>query len=166
MEMLQFNTEPSICPGNRHYTYDYIVYSNRRGFLSICIYTYTCVCSSDKLHQYIIFLNAIKWKKHPLKTLVLFLICKFICKWDSSDFFMYIDSRQSVSHSEQDVLRTTEHRIHYNDVIMSTIASHITSLMIVYSIVYSDADQRKHQSSASLALVRGIHRGPVNSPRK
>ena len=48
---------------------------------------------------------------------------------------------------------------HYNDVIMGTIASQITSLTIVYSIVYSDADQRKHQSSASLAFVRWIHRG-------
>ena len=49
---------------------------------------------------------------------------------------------------------------------MGTIASQITSTTIVYSIVYSDADQRKHQSSASLALVRQIHRGPVNSPHK
>ena len=55
---------------------------------------------------------------------------------------------------------------HYNDVIVGTIASQITSLMIVYSTVYSDADQRKHQSSASLAFVRGNHRGPVNSPHK
>ena len=55
---------------------------------------------------------------------------------------------------------------HYDDVIMTTIASQITSLTIVNSIVYSDADQRKHQSSASLAFVRGIHRGPVNSPHK
>ena len=55
---------------------------------------------------------------------------------------------------------------HYNDVIMSAIASQITSLTIVYSTVYSDADQRKHQSSASLAFVWGIHRGPVNSPHK
>ena len=55
---------------------------------------------------------------------------------------------------------------HYSDVIMGTIASQITSLKIVYSIVYSDADQRKHQSSASLAFVWGIHRGPVNSPHK
>ena len=55
---------------------------------------------------------------------------------------------------------------HYNDVIMGAIASQITSLAIVYSIVYSDTDQRKHQSSASLAFVRGIHRGPVNSPHK
>ena len=52
---------------------------------------------------------------------------------------------------------------HYDDVIMGAMASQITSLTIVYSTVYSDADQRKHQSSASLAFVQGIHRGPVNS---
>ena len=56
--------------------------------------------------------------------------------------------------------------VHYDDVIMRAMASQITSLAIVYSIVYSDADQRKHQSSASLAFVWGIHRGPVNSPHK
>ena len=55
---------------------------------------------------------------------------------------------------------------HYNDVITGAIASQITSLTIVFSTVYSDADQRKHQSSASLAFVQGIHRGPVNSPHK
>ena len=55
---------------------------------------------------------------------------------------------------------------HYYDVIMGMIASQITSLTIVYLSVYSDADQRKHQSSASLAFVWGIHRGPVNSPHK
>ena len=47
---------------------------------------------------------------------------------------------------------------HYNDVIMGTMASQITSLVIVYSTIYSSTDQRKHQSSASLAIVRGIHR--------
>ena len=55
---------------------------------------------------------------------------------------------------------------HYNDVIMVAIASKITSLTIVYSTVHSDADQRKHQSSASLAFLWGIHRGPLNSPHK
>ena len=55
---------------------------------------------------------------------------------------------------------------HYDDVIMSAIASQITSLTIVYSTVYPSADQSKHQSSASLAFVWGIHRGPVNSPHK
>ena len=54
----------------------------------------------------------------------------------------------------------------YNDVILSAIASQITSLTIVYLNVYSCADHRIHQSSASLASVRGIHRWPGNSPHK
>ena len=49
---------------------------------------------------------------------------------------------------------------------MGAIASQITSLTIVYSIVYSDADQRKHKSAAPLAFVWGIHRGLVNFPHK
>ena len=49
---------------------------------------------------------------------------------------------------------------------MGTMASQITSLALVYSTVYSGADERKHQSSASLAFVQGIHREPVNSPHK
>ena len=55
---------------------------------------------------------------------------------------------------------------HYNDVIMSAMASQITSLTIVYSTVYSGTDQTKHQSTASLAFMRGIHRWPVNSRHK
>ena len=55
---------------------------------------------------------------------------------------------------------------HYIDVIMGGMASQITSLTIAYSTVYSGADQSKHQSSASLAFLWGIYRGPVNSPHK
>ena len=57
-------------------------------------------------------------------------------------------------------------KIHYSDVTMSTMPSQITSRTIVYSIIFSVADHRKHQSSAPLALVRGIHRSPVNSAHK
>ena len=53
-----------------------------------------------------------------------------------------------------------------NDVIMSTMASQITSVSVVCSTIGSGSDQRKYQSSASLAFVRGIHRWPVNSPHK
>ena len=49
---------------------------------------------------------------------------------------------------------------------MRSMVSQITSLTVVYSTVYSHADQWKHQSSASLAFVRGNHRWPVNSPHK
>ena len=46
---------------------------------------------------------------------------------------------------------------------MKAMASQMTSLTIVYLTVYSGTDERKHQSSASLAFVRGIHQWPVNS---
>ena len=49
---------------------------------------------------------------------------------------------------------------------MGAMAFQITSLTIVYSNVYSGADQRTHQNSAPLAFVRGIHQWPVNSPHK
>ena len=55
---------------------------------------------------------------------------------------------------------------HYNDAIMSGMASQITSLTIVYSIFFSDADQRQQQSSASLAFVWGINRWPLNALHK
>ena len=63
-------------------------------------------------------------------------------------------------------LTCLRHYRHYSDVIMGAMASQITSLTVVYSIVYSAAEQRKHQSSAPLAFVRGIHRWTVNSPHK
>ena len=56
--------------------------------------------------------------------------------------------------------------VNCSDVIMSATASQITGVSIVYSTVCSGADQRKHQSSASLAFVKGTHRWPVNSPLK
>ena len=49
---------------------------------------------------------------------------------------------------------------------MGTMASEITSFTIVYSTFYLGPDQRKHQSSASLAFVLGINRWPVNFPHK
>ena len=54
----------------------------------------------------------------------------------------------------------------YRDVIMSMIASQITGIMIVNSTICLGSDERKHQSSASLAFVRGIPRWLVNSPHK
>ena len=61
---------------------------------------------------------------------------------------------------------TTKWHIHYSDVIMSTLASQITYMTIVWSTACSGIDQRKHQSSASLAFVKGIHQWLVDSPHK
>ena len=52
-------------------------------------------------------------------------------------------------------------RFHYSDVIKSAMTS-----QIVCSTAFSGADQRKHQSSASLVFVRGNNRSPVDSPHK
>ena len=78
----------------------------------------------------------------------------------------FISKNENVYFYFEKHLNTEMVQEHYSDVIMSGIASQITSLTIVYSTAYSDADQRKLQSSASLAFVRGINRGPVNSPHK
>ena len=72
--------------------------------------------------------------------------------FDINEFFKYGDNKSNMIYL-----------IHYSDVIVGEIASQITSLTIVYSTVYSDTEQRKHQSSASLAFMQGIHRGTVNS---
>ena len=64
------------------------------------------------------------------------------------------------------MIRSHQRQVHCGDVMMGAIASQITSLTIVSSTVYSDADQRKHQSSASLAFVGRVHRGPVYSTHK
>ena len=64
------------------------------------------------------------------------------------------------------IITTRSRCLHCGDVIKSAMAYQITSRTIVYSIVYPGADQWKHQSSASLAFVRGIHWWLMNSPHK
>ena len=83
--------------------------------------------------------------------------CRIHCAAGSRDLGVWVLHNASVEGKSSK---------HYCDVIVGTMASRFTRLTIVYSTVYSDADQRTHQSSASLAFVRGIHRGPMNSPHK
>ena len=56
--------------------------------------------------------------------------------------------------------------LHYNDVMMSAIASRITSLTIVYSTVCSRRRSKKTSKIRVTGLCEGIHRWPVNSPHK
>ena len=77
--------------------------------------------------------------------------------------------KSSMSHCHigaKKLPESTLTQFHYSDVIMSAMASQITSVPIVYSTVCSGADKRTHRSPASLAFVRGIHRWPVNSTHK
>ena len=128
------------------------------------------------------FVRAIHWSSmnSPHKgqrrgALVFSLICAWINGWANNREAG--DLRCHRAHYDVSVMQMSYWLYHqlahhilqfidYNDVIMSAMTSEITSLTIVCTSIYSGADQRKHQSSASLAFVWGIHRWPVNSPRK
>ena len=84
---------------------------------------------------------------------------------DIPNITLYLGTRGSLLLREEPSAATVVFD-HYNDVIMGAMASQIPNLAVVCSTVYWGADQRKHQSSASLAFTRGIHRWPVDSPHK
>ena len=92
---------------------------------------------------------------------LLMIIC-YWCPWVT----MFGCCCTESSSTQVTMTNTPSNTLHYSDVIMSTMASQITSLRIIYSTIYSCANQRKHLSSASLVFGRGIHRWPVNSPHK
>ena len=72
----------------------------------------------------------------------------------------------SFSKSHDSLVNIQWETLHYDDVIMSAMTSQITGVSIVCPTVCSGADERTHQSFASLAIVREIHRSPVDSPHK
>ena len=86
--------------------------------------------------------------------------------WCQIEMWVHKSFRYRTLPDRSTIQNRVDQSIHYNDVILGAMVSQITSLTIVYSTVYLGADQRKHQSSASLAFVLGIHRWPVNSPHK
>ena len=91
--------------------------------------------------------------------------------YKSSLVQVWLSALQATSHYLKQCFQDVWRRLtsldhHYRDVIMNIMASQIIGVSIVYSTVCSGADQRKHQSYASLAFVRGIHLSPLNSPNK
>ena len=99
---------------------------------------------------------SIQWyhKKH-----VISLLRRRAMRWLSWAF-----RRKLISLYDVDGL--VQKKCHDSDIMVNTMASPITSVLIVCLTVCSSPDQRKYQSSASLAFVRGIHRWLVNSPHK
>ena len=92
---------------------------------------------------------------------------------DPAPSLLHVNNRDGLSCYHDDFQLLCRHwrqswhiRFHYNNVIMSAMVVQITDTSIVCLTVCSGADQRKHQSSASLAIVRRIHRRPVDSPHK
>ena len=76
---------------------------------------------------------------------------------------IYLIKTPHISYSQ---VRYGVFAVHHSDVIKSMMVYQITSVSIVYSTVCLSPNQRKHQSSTSLAFVRGIHRWSVNSPHR
>ena len=90
----------------------------------------------------------------------------------SADFTNMIQGfRHWDSHViQRNILENTKYKemwlVHYNDVIMSAMASQITSFYDCFLHRLFGRRSKKTSSSASLAFVRGIHRSPMNSPNK
>ena len=122
----------------------------RNSHLNICKCTLFPICSGEIKHRILyVEIENIKSVTHSSAT-----------KFTKKDPYLILMGKELIIYS------TSQWLGHYNGVIMTAMASQITSLTIVYSTVYSGADQRIHQSSASLAFVPGIYRWPVNSPHK
>ena len=117
------------------------------------------------------------WQKcRPLRSKLLFILCRkwwmifnYLGLWNPGTIDEMWDTHAILSKLNTLSLfyKPMIYRIiHYSDVIMSTMATQITSVSTVYSSVCSGADQWKYQSFVSLAFVSGIHRWPVDSPHK
>ena len=102
--------------------------------------------------------------------LIIYIICEtsfhFSGKYQTFYTFL-LNIKSKLSNIVENVpVMSGNQAYHYSDVIMNAMTSQITGVSIVCSSVCSGADQREHQSSASLAFVRGVHRQSVDSPHK
>ena len=102
-------------------------------------------------------LNPQSSDNETLRDLMLICLIRYL-DGPQSTFVQCVKSYRDLRHISVPIRFQLVRIFHYIDVIMTTMASQITSLTAVYSTVYSDADQRKHQISASLAFVWGFHR--------
>ena len=149
---------------NIRYTWSAIKYILRKFKLNSELPSYFVIGDSEVNNSYTIANRFIGFLVNVLSSII----------DNSNDKTMHSHLKQRITRSFnfQYTLITSQLKpvvgwvVYYNDVIMGALASQITSLTIVYSDVYSDADQRKHQRSASLAFMRGILRWLVNSPHK
>ena len=119
-----------------------------------------CIRNSDMLSANVLLIIKVVLLIHVTRSFRLTLLYRSFPTWWVQNI-----SRYSADNAVRCVCYSVLH-IHYNDVIMSDMSSQITSLTTVYLTVYSRCRSKKHQSSATLAFVRGIHRWPVNSPHK
>ena len=114
---------------------------------------------------YLLHKGSVTKSSQAVALAIIYYICSTPCTGSNVSFFKlsYYIQWWFIKYQESQT-PTILLAPHYSDVIISAMASEITSLTIVYVTVYSGGDQRKHQSSASLVFGRGIHRWPHKGP--
>ena len=141
-----------------HFVYGWVC---KKAYRNTNEYMYICVCVYRSM-EFILARNVFPNLINPPKSLTLLLLLPSEGRVNDQLLSVTI----TVKLFALSVSRCIDCNVIVIAMTMGAISSQITSLTVVYSTVYSDADQRKYQSSAPLAFVRGIHRGPVNSPHK
>ena len=124
-------------------------YRNTYEYMYICVYVYR---SMELILARNVFLNLI----NPPKSLTLLLLLPSEGQVNDQLLSFTI----TVKLFALSVSRCIDSNVIVIAMTMGAISSQIKSLTVVYSTVYSDADQRKYQCSVPLAFVRGIHQGP------
>ena len=134
-------------------------------------YTLTLMWCQRKVHYWPFYAENQQWTASPHREILMSDLGISICCWHES-VEEAVENLQLASKIKYFTLREespqywSTHTHHFSDVIIGMMASQITGVLIVCWAVCPGADQRKHQSSTSLAFVRGIHRWPVDSPHK
>ena len=101
---------------------------------------------------------------HDLSARYMITILTWKCLHMTNDaHWLVMNSLKDTSHCN---CKVTCSVFHYSDVMMMAMVSQIIGVSIVCSTVCSSADQRKHQSSESLAFVRGTHRWSIDFHHK
>ena len=106
--------------------------------------------------NFLVPLILVKWRYSILNGGLLYMFISTLRYWYMQGMYKWTAPHISPINKES--------LCHCNDVIMGAMAFQITSLTTVCSTVYSGADKRKHQSSASMAFVRRGGGGGRNSP--
>ena len=139
---------PGEFPGQRPVTRSFDVFfhlrQNKR-LMSMRLFNLPCIQNNVRIQRRTTIKAEIKWPPFPNGTMTIYV--RILLNQRSASIGL-------------------DFGLHESGIITSAMVSQITNLTIVYSTVYSGAEQRKPQSSTSMAFVRGIHRWPVNSPHK
>ena len=148
-----------------------IKYTCNHNYVACTLIKCTCILNYTRMQGNYVYMqdNYVYMQDNYVYIITYFFtqVKMYIVQWNIY-VVMYLHGHRTLPNLTSHVFDLTAHHkfMYYSDVIMSAMASHITTVSIISSTVCSGADQRKHQSFVSLAFVIGIYRWPVDSPHK